>query len=298
MNYKSHTLKTDIDISKLYTVHYFEFSKDYKFKGEAHDFWELVYVDKGEIICYADDKTITLTQGSVIFHKPNEWHSIASNGKIASNVAIVTFECNSELMGFFENKILRVGQEQKKLISKIISEYTNTFSTPLNDVYSNSLQPKAQPIICSEQLIKQYICEFLILFLRENSPTDQYTTVSINHSNAMLNVMINYMQENISRSVTIEELARYSGTNRMTVNRIFNNNLNITPIKYFTQMKIELAKKYLRESNYNISQIAEFLGYSNIHYFSLQFKKITGMSPTEYSSSIKAMARVEITERR
>ena len=191
MNYKSHTLKTDIDISKLYTVHYFEFSMDYKFKGEAHDFWELVYVDKGEIICYADDKTITLTQGSVIFHKPNEWHSIASNGKIASNVAIVTFECNSEHMSFFENKILRVGQEQKKLISKIISEYTNTFSTPLNDVYSNSLQPKAQPIICSEQLIKQYICEFLILFLRENSPTDQYTTVSINHSNAMLNVMIN-----------------------------------------------------------------------------------------------------------
>ena len=51
----------------------------------------------------------------------------------------------------------------------------------------------------------------------------------------------------------------------------------------------QLAKKYLREDNYNISQISEILGYSGIHYFSRQFKKVTGMSPTEYSISIKAM---------
>ena len=61
-----------------------------------------------------------------------------------------------------------------------------------------------------------------------------------------------------------------------------------------TKMSIELAKKYLREDNYNISQIAELLGYSSVHYFSLQFKKETGMSPSEYSTSIKAMSPLDI----
>ena len=51
MSYKSHFLKSDIDINELYSVHYFEFGKGYAFAGESHNFWELVYVDKGEIIC-------------------------------------------------------------------------------------------------------------------------------------------------------------------------------------------------------------------------------------------------------
>lgn len=290
MNYSSHTLKDDLNISKLYTVHYFDYSKDYKFSGESHDFWELVYVDKGEVICTADDKVSTLTQGQVIFHKPNEWHNISSNGKAAANAAIVSFECKSKAMEFFENKILKAGQEQKNLIAKIISEYTNAFSTPLNDVYSNKLVSKRVRPIGSEQLIRQYICEFLLLFLRESAPAPQYTTLAGNYRNTTLNILINYMIDNISKTVTIDDLVKYSGTNRMTVNRIFNNTLGTTPIKYFTELKIDLAKKHLRENNYNISQIAEILGYSSVHYFSLQFKKFTTMSPTEYCASIKAMS--------
>ena len=49
------------------------------------------------------------------------------------------------------------------------------------------------------------------------------------------------------------------------------------------------AKKHLREGRLNVTQIANSLGYQNIQYFSHQFKKITGMSPQEYSRSIKAL---------
>ena len=41
----------------------------------------------------------------------------------------------------------------------------------------------------------------------------------------------------------------------------------------------------------NFTQIAEHLGYTSIHYFSRQFKKVVGMTPSEYASSIKAMQR-------
>ena len=61
------------------------------------------------------------------------------------------------------------------------------------------------------------------------------------------------------------------------------------PIEYFISTKIDLAKKLLREDNMNITEIAEFLGYSGIHYFSRQFKKTTGMSPRQYSISIKSL---------
>jgi len=55
-------------------------------------------------------------------------------------------------------------------------------------------------------------------------------------------------------------------------------------------MKIEAAKELIRTGQMNFTQISEKLGYTSIHYFSRQFKKVTGMTPSEYASSIKAMA--------
>ena len=60
-------------------------------------------------------------------------------------------------------------------------------------------------------------------------------------------------------------------------------------IEYFSKMKIDSAKHLIRIGNLNFSQIAERLGYNSIHYFSRQFKQLTGMTPTEYASSVKAM---------
>ena len=55
-------------------------------------------------------------------------------------------------------------------------------------------------------------------------------------------------------------------------------------------MKVEAAKELIRTEQMNFTQISEKLGYTSIHYFSRQFKKVTGMTPSEYASSIKAMA--------
>lgn len=289
--YKGVRLNDSLIIKKLYTVHYYEYSKEYRFTGESHNFWEFVYVDKGEVTVVADDKSYILKQGSSIFHKPNEWHNIYANGTSAPNIAIITFESDSEPMKFFENKILFVGQEQKKLLSKIIAEYSNGFSSPLNDPYTNHLNRRKNSLFASEQMLKLHLCELLITFIRNNNLKNQKTIPHINQSNATMNMLLNYMNENISKNIKLNELIRYSGTNRTTIENIFRENFDVGAIDYFIKLKIEYAKKYLRENNYNITQTSEILGYSSIHYFSRQFKKVTGMNPTEYIMSIKAMMR-------
>lgn len=287
--YTGTRLNDEIKISRLYTVHYFEYSKRFSFTGESHDFWELVYADKGDVTVFANDKSFVLEQGNVIFHKPNEWHNVRANGVDAANITIITFASPSKAMSFFENKILSVGQKQKELLSKIVSEYTNAFKTPLNDPYTTHLERRSDAAVASEQLIKLFLCEFLILFLRNDPSGRQRTVRSIHSSDATLNLLINYMEQNITKTVTLKELMEYSGTNRTAIENIFRENLGRGAVEYFLILKIELAKKYLREDNYNITQISEILGYSSIHYFSRQFKKITGMTPTEYLLSIKAM---------
>ena len=47
MTYVKTQLKREITIPAIVTIHYFEYMKDFAFKGESHDFWEFLYVDKG-----------------------------------------------------------------------------------------------------------------------------------------------------------------------------------------------------------------------------------------------------------
>ena len=55
MSYKSVNLEDTISIENLFTIHYFEYMSDFSFAGESHDFWEFVFVDKGEIDIYMDN---------------------------------------------------------------------------------------------------------------------------------------------------------------------------------------------------------------------------------------------------
>ncbi|MGL6197444.1 MAG: helix-turn-helix domain-containing protein [Lachnospiraceae bacterium] len=58
-------------------------------------------------------------------------------------------------------------------------------------------------------------------------------------------------------------------------------------IDYFNQMKIERAKEIIKDEKMNFTGLAHYLSYGSLQYFSKQFKKATGMSPLEYSTSVK-----------
>ena len=80
-NYESITLKEELHIRKIYSIHYFEYMKDYVFDGESHDFWEFVFVDSGNLFVTAGDQEVLLASNEMIFHKPNEFHALRGDGE-------------------------------------------------------------------------------------------------------------------------------------------------------------------------------------------------------------------------
>lgn len=64
--------------------------------------------------------------------------------------------------------------------------------------------------------------------------------------------------------------------------RLFKARKNVTPSRFIVQERIEAAKSLLMSSNHSISRIADLLGYSDVYFFSRQFKQVTGMPPTKY----------------
>ena len=128
MSYTRTVLKEIINIESIRTVHYFEYSKDFVYPGEKHDFWELVYVDKGNMKIEAGERKLILNQGDVYFHKPMQWHSVAADGVTAPNLAVISFDCHDEAMDYFADKLFHLDPKLRTVLSNVISETENAFT--------------------------------------------------------------------------------------------------------------------------------------------------------------------------
>ena len=58
-------------------------------------------------------------------------------------------------------------------------------------------------------------------------------------------------------------------------------------MEYYNRVKLEKVKQMIREGSNNFTQISDVLNYSSLQQFSKVFKRYIGMTPSEYSSSVK-----------
>lgn len=288
-------LEEIIVINKIITIHYFEFASDYVFQGEKHDFWEFLYVDKGEVEIMADTKGYKLRQGDIVFHKPNEFHSVWANGVIAPNIVVVSFECNSAAMKFFEGKILKLSPLNKNILGEIIREGKAAFKNNLGKVYT-SLVKKEEGEVASQQLIKLYLQMLLIKIIRENEAIKKEDRISSatkeRMENDIISNIIEFFKENIDKNFSFNDICVRFSLGKTHLKTLFKDCTNQGAMFYFRMLKIEEAKKLIREGKYNFTEISQKLGYESVHYFSRSFKKCTNMTPSEYDASVKSIAQV------
>lgn len=293
MKYKAVELKEEFSIKRIISIHYFEYMSDFKFAGESHNFWELLCVDKGEVEVTADLEKITLHRGDIIFHKPNEFHNVEANGVSAPNLVVVSFECGDPAMGFFEGKILKVGEGERRLLAQILSEAREVFPGPLDNPYQEELIRGEKTPFGGEQLIKLYLEQLLIHLYRENAffqEIQREQPYAARKSETLYGDIVAYLEHNIRQQLTVEQICKDNLIGNSQLKKLFREREHCGVIEYFNRKKIDMAKELIRSRNMNFTQIADYLGYASVHYFSRQFKKTTGMTPTEYTASIKQLS--------
>lgn len=290
-NYQLTTIKNEINIKHLISVHYFEYSKNYIFEGERHNFWELLYVDKGEINIIADDKKYLLRQGEIIFHQPNEWHTVIANGKVAPNLIVIAFDCRSKAMDYFRSNVLSIDEQIKAYFAIIIKEAKNAYSTHLDDPSTKALKKRKNVPFASEQLIRIHLELLLIEMIRkkDNLSTVTRTSSSLKEyaQEEKLSIIVSFLTENLHNRLTLDDICHSTLLSKSSLQKIFKEGMDMSVMEYFRQLKIKEAKSLIREGNHNFTEIANILGYNSIHYFSRTFKLVTDMTLSEYASSVQ-----------
>lgn len=273
IDYVMHNLNRIITIKSLVSAFEVVYDETFYFKGEMHDFWELVYVLDGKIGVAADNRIYELTKNQIIFHKPMEFHRLWSEGGTRPHLIIMSFEAVGTGMERFKDGIFQIGFEGNQMIKDAISYANYAFDTSI------SKGPKAKTLKnqISLQLVATSLEYFLLTILENSISKKQINTQSAKNYRRIIEVLDSHVDKNLS----LDEIAALCNMSVSNLKKTFKKYSGEGVISYFNKMKIRKSI-HLLEQGFPIGEISEMLSFSSQNYFSAVFKKQTGHSPIKY----------------
>lgn len=104
--------------------------------------------------------------------------------------------------------------------------------------------------------------------------------------NPLNSKVVDFLEENYHRDLSLEELANQFGVSIYQVGRLIKEVTNSTFSEYLTHLRIERAKELLKERRLTVKEISWEVGFNSQHYFSRVFKKYVGLTPSEYERGV------------
>ena len=101
---------------------------------------------------------------------------------------------------------------------------------------------------------------------------------------ARIRLAIQYITDNISSSISVNDVANYVCISSRQLNRVLKNALDLTTNDLINELKIKAAKRYMSTPNLSLSQISVMCGFNSLTHFNLTFKKLTGSNPKAFRS--------------
>ncbi len=289
MNYTPVPLKPTFHVDAIVNIAYYHLTPTYVFPGEAHDFWEFIYVDRGSIVVTAGTEKYLLKAGELAFHKPNEFHAFEALG--AGSVVVASFLCKSPTMGHLVGKVLPIHRQERQCLQSLIAEASLAYEYFENDPPHINLQKRDCAPWGSDHLIKTYMEQLFVYISRrgeEIQVSQRILSSNQQHQHLALTQQLkDYLSMHYGEKQNLNTLATAMGVSVTQLKRVFRQQTGQTVMAYLTALRISEAKHRIRQGEYNFSQIAQQVGFDSIYYFSSLFKKQTGMTLTEYSRSLK-----------
>ncbi|MBE5749824.1 MAG: helix-turn-helix domain-containing protein [Clostridiales bacterium] len=281
--YFKHKIKSLLVISRIVSIHYLEPEEPMRQEEEHHDFWEAVFVFKGLATYAQAGQSFELKEGQMVFHSPNVSHALSCDK--GTKIFVVSFECLSEAMRFFDARTVKLKQRQTAFVREIIEIAKKTYDITFynSDIELLSLLP--QPTLGGEQLIKNYLEMLLIDIMRSLTETEYGNDVFLQETeinNKLAEDIIKILKANLFTRLSIDDIAKKISYSKAYIFRQFKSATNKSVMDYYLDLKIKAAKEMLRGDDMSVKEISEKLAFDSSNYFTKTFKKLTGLTPTEY----------------
>lgn len=145
------------------------------------------------------------------------------------------------------------------------------------------------------------VTNFLTLLELMATSTEYELLASVGFTNSVnsedferFNKVYKFLVKNFATSIRLEEVSTLVGLTPTAFCRYFKERTKKTFVEYLNEMRIGYSKKLLLENKMKISTISGEVGFPNLSNFISQFKKVTGMSPSQFQKQFGVKAKQAI----
>ncbi len=247
---------------------------------------ELVYINKGEGICFAGDSLTTFATGDLFLFSGYISHYFKSAPQFyASNYPL---KCGATSLQFRLSALpsdysIISGCENMAEIISMAESGIKWCAKDIDTQIINKIE-SAEMHIGLDRLTNLYT-----ILDRLGANADLGTTIasSINYQSTSSNdsayrSVIEYITNNFHKNITLDELASRAGMNRTALCRHFRARKNRSIFDFLLEFRIIYARLQLLTTTLPISEISTESGFNNLPNFNVQFKRLTGCTPGEY----------------
>ncbi|NLM79106.1 MAG: AraC family transcriptional regulator [Ruminococcaceae bacterium] len=291
--YQYHYIEKTLSITDLISLFYYKSPRNFSFDGETHDFWEFIYIDKGQMLITAGEQQYVLKAGELAFHCPGEFHAVHACGQTAANFIVCAFTCESSIMQAFRHRILTLNGPPREALQAAVQE-AGGHMLPVEGCGRRPLYlPDALP--GGPQLVLGYLEQMLLLLYRQSHAVrirqraETYAQMSNRHQ--LVERIRHHLEEHVHESLSLGQIARAAGCSVSLMKKKFKVETGQSLIDWFIDLKMGEARRMIEEGDLNFTQIAASLGYDNPHYFSRLFRQRNDMTMTEYGRSLIGVTR-------
>lgn len=268
--------KQRFEISKL------SHSTGYTMKTvHAHSYYELFYLTQGECNFFLHNNTYLMTAGTLVFVPIDALHKTTYTGKgINERIAI---EFSPE---FIRDIIDDIGVKafDSKMNYKFFTIPTQ-FKPMVNQITGQLLKEKGNSDIYSRGINRSYLHQLILLLLRHgnsNTISDNKLVGSDMIYDESIQLAMDYINDNYNNPITLNEMADYLHLNASYFSKKFKQVNGFGFKEYLNTVRINTSEKLLLETKLSMTEIAEQCGYETSNYFGDAFKKLNGVSPSEF----------------
>lgn len=236
-----------------------------------HSRIEAGFIRKGRAQIILENKIYNAEEGDSFLIFPNRIHSYEDNGNICADLLI----CPPEDIAPFCDILSNCETESPVITPARAQTLADTFLRG-EEIFSSTAA------LCGEA-VKAYagaiLAEILLSAdkLRRAEPRDLTAAQKI----------LQYCDLNYKKDLNLDILSRELGYSKYYISRIFSNDIKTGFARYIRNLRVHAAKRLLRYTDMNITDIAYEVGYSCVRTFNRQFFEEEGVTPSDYAKKAK-----------
>ncbi|GIP34342.1 AraC family transcriptional regulator [Paenibacillus sp. J2TS4] len=257
-------MKMEITTERLELIRY-----DEEFVNTPHvheDWYQITIPIRGTCVLTQQNRTYRLKPGSSLLQRPSDVHHF----HIGANDGVIIIKVQQSLISSrFDGRAADIAPKQQfdpREVAERFRSWTSAFC--MHDV-QNSISTESE------------VLHYLRGSLKTTSPAETGLPVQGSADTQIAGVFA-YIHEHYTTPIAIDTLASIALQSRFHFIRTFKQAAGLTPYQYILQLRVEAAKKQLRQTAATITSISASLGFSCASQFYRAFVKAVGMTPVQY----------------